>query len=382
MRMVQSIVVGLIALGSLGAGPVYHEPATYTGEAIERAIENAYKDIRGRVFLPGGTYKITRTIRLNGLGPLIIEGASPAIPSLEWNHASSVMLEWWGPKDQPMIRLDTTGIQLKYMMLDGRGIASHGVVLANSPAGGTAINRLQDVHFYNFTVACFQAGEKADDQNAADSYFDRVGFFRAPAGFRSVNNQSVNNEFSGCQFGWLERALDIERGGAVSLSGGGLGGVDVVIKLGASGHNTGPIHIGPLRVERNGYKKRYMTLIDARPPEGPHYIGSGQIRLVSLRMADGGFPDAPDVETPLMRIGAGVHVVAEGCLFKAAGNQGQWPMAYVEGSNSGGASLRSEDSQWWGNLESIVSNDKAFVEIVGSANHANVRVPPLRRGTP
>ena len=70
MRIPGNLICSALVLCSLGAGPVWHEPTSYTGEAIERAILAAHKDIRGRVFLPGGTYQIRQTIRLNGIGPL------------------------------------------------------------------------------------------------------------------------------------------------------------------------------------------------------------------------------------------------------------------------------------------------------------------------
>lgn len=385
MKRAIVLTTAILAILSMGAGPVWYEPETYTGEAIERAISAAYKDIRGKVFLPGGTYKLTRTLRLNGIGPLTVEGNATGIPFPEWNHVGTVRLEWWGPKDEPMIRLAGVGMHFKNMMIDGRGVASHGVLLVNSPRGGTGMNRFEDVVFQNHSVACFQAGESNANPNCSDTFFDRVWMMRAPAGFRSVNDQSVNNHFVGCQLSHLERGLDIERGGAVTFTNGAIAAIDTVLKLRVGGHNTGAINFGPARLERGGYKRKYMTVVDARFAEKPEgFVDSGQIRLESVRMADGGMPDvADDMETPILRIGPGVQVTAENCLFEAAGDRGQWPLARIESGNTTGASLRSVDTLWRGPIESIITTgENAFVEVLNPADFKGLRGPTLRRGTP
>lgn len=385
MRHAQVICCFIFSAMSLGAGPNWHEPVAYTGEAVERAIADAYRDPRGRVFLPGGVYRITRTIQLNAMGPMIIEGATQGAVFKEWNHPSSVRLEWYGPAGQPMVRMNSLGVQLRNLMLDGRGVASHGVVLTNKPQAGSALNRLEDVTLNNFTVACFQAGEDPGDANCADGYFDRVAFFRAPVGFKSINDQSVNHQFNGCNFTWLQVALDIDRGGAISVFAGGAQQCDLLVRVRRGGHSTGAIHIGPIKVEKSGYKNKYMSLVDARndPPNMNAVLDAGQIRLVSLRMGLGMYPEVPDnMEIPLFRIGPGAQVVAEGCLFHALGDTSQWPLGYVQGKQGVGyASFVARDTIWFGGkFEPFITNEWGRVELLGPTDNNARRFPNFIRG--
>ncbi|HVT90910.1 MAG TPA: hypothetical protein VHD56_18805 [Tepidisphaeraceae bacterium] len=383
MKRMQGWTIVILALLSMGAGPVWYEPAAMTGEAIERAISDAYKDPRGRVFLPGGTYRITKTINLHGLGPMLIEGATEGTIFRESNHPSSAILEWHGPPGQPMIRLNTLGVTFRNMMLAGRGIASHGILLTNSPTVGSGLNRLEDVCLDGFTTACFQAGEAPREGNCADSFFDRVMFLHAPNGFLAINEQSVNNQFMGCQFGWLECALNIERGGALTMIGGGAAFSDLFLKVVHRGHNTGAIHIGPIRIENAGYKNRYMSLVDARPTEGTdHDVDYGLITFQSVWTAGGALPDVPDnVETPLFRLGPGAVVVCEGCEFKQLGDRGQWPIAYVQGAKDiGNAILRSRETYWMGDTKNIVVNEFGKVELLAPLSSNGIETPTVIRG--
>lgn len=387
MRLV-FVLCALFSSVALAAGPVYYEPPERTGAGILRAITGARNDPRGRVFIPGGVYRVNDTIELNALGPVEIEGAASASLFNEVNGANAVKLEWHGPPNKPMIRLNGFATSISNVTLDGRGVASVGILLTNSPQTGAAHNRLTDVTLMHFTEACYQAGEKPDDVCASDGYFERVNFWDAPSGFLCKHAQSVAHTFRNCQIGWCDVGLDFERGGDMEFSGGGIGSTDLMFRLRWAAHNTGQFHIGPTRVENNGKKNKYMSLIDARMERSDWSMDSAIIRLESFRMCGGIYPNVPDnVDTPLFKIGAGVQVISDSCLYKAAGDQMQWPIAEMNGVPNGGvAVLHDRGSIWMGGLDEKKFKTKGPVrlELVEPVSQLGqpVSPPQLKSNTP
>jgi hypothetical protein len=335
--------------------PRFVTPTAYTGEAIEAAIKQAYTH-GARVWLNGGDYRVSKTIEITRIGPLIIEGN--AMGRLDgWHGAGGVKLIWTGPAGQPMIRQNSMAVTMRNLLLDGRNSASHGVLLWSEPGWGTSRCVVEDVVFSGFTTACYQAGRSEAEGNNDTGHFIRCWFANSTTGFVNAAEQSLIHRFDSCEFGPLGTALDIRRGGGIAVYGGGAADCDLVLRVGAGGHNTGAISIRDYRVELRGYRSKYMRVVEALDSYSMHIVLDG------FYMTAAPNEQHPDTEAPLFRIGPGVCLNIRNSLLKQAG---RWPIAYVQGDPAPGgrrAILRSENTSWWGDLESIVCKQGA-VELV------------------
>jgi hypothetical protein len=339
-------------------GPRWYEPSARTGVAIEAAINAAYKN-GGRVFLPGGTYLVGRTIDLTHIGPIIIEGEAMATFD-GWRGNGGVMLNWTGEPGGTMLRMNALGVQMRNITLNGQKSAGIGVNLVSPVGWGSALDRFEYVGFANFKTAGVQAGAAPSDPNAADMFFDYCWFSGSGTGFKVVNDQGLNYQFNACSFGDLDVAIHVERGGAVHVQGGGGAGCDTFLRTGGGGSNTGPITIRDFRFENSGRNVMWSRFIDA-----PDSAGGTQVILDGVRLAHG-VSKGNNAQTETFRIGANVTVHVRDSYLQRPGN---WPYARLDGKPGYPAVLHIQSSNLGGDTippDAIVKNADAKLKITSA----------------
>lgn len=339
------------------AGPKWYQPAAPTGVAVEAAILAAYRT-GGRVYLPGGNYLVGKTIELTHVGPVLVEGEAFA-PLDGWRGRGGVMLTWTGEKGGTMMRLNTMGLQLKNVTLNGNQSASVGIQLWSPQGWGSALNSFEHVIFNGFTSAGFQAGLENGEPNSADVFFDRCAFTSSAGGFKVVHSQGVNFHFDRCQFGYLKTAIQADFGGGIYVRGGGGGYCDTFLRTGEGGHNTGPFTIRDFRFEIAGYTRKWGQMLDA--PDSP---GGTRVVFDALHLADGVL-SKPDAEISLLEVGAGVSVRVRDSVLK---RPGAWPLAQVKGKQDAPGELLVENTPLTdADAVSIVRGPHARVRVIREA---------------
>lgn len=247
----------------------YLTPRTLDADGIEELFERVAR-IGGVAHLPGGNYRIHRTIRLAGLGPIRIEGegwGAYTNPRGDGFRAVPTRLLWTGPQGGTMFHLDgSAGMSFSHLQFHGGERAGRLFLLTSRPGFGTSNIRFTRALFTAADVA-IQCGIDEKDFNNADLVYDEVMFFGVGTGLRTVNHQSLNHHFRSLSALHVGTVFDMERGGNLNVDGFAAGAFDLLLRVGYGGWNAGTYRFTAGRPEMNGRTRRHARLVEATPTD-------------------------------------------------------------------------------------------------------------------
>lgn len=195
------------------------------------------------------------------------------------------------------------------LAIDGVGFENRsgvGVRFSSEPGKGAAFNRFERVAFHN-CLEGVRAGDPHTPQsgqfNAADVVFSGVSFSACGVGLRVLHAQGVNYVFDGlCSWGDCRTAIDLVRGGGVTVTGGSTYGGQTFLRVRRGGPNVGALVVTGLRMDRSKRRGDPIPIVlDARGAES-------QVRaaLVGVSIC-GGLREAEGFQ--VVRIGSRHHRV-------------------------------------------------------------------------
>lgn len=295
------LLLGATLIKSTGTtwyGPGYVRPTALSDASIQTARDQAYK-ANAIAFIPAGDYAIRKPLAWNDAGPTQQIIGSGMRPQWGWSNVGTVQLGTRLIAGCPtMILWRGWGASLSRMTLDGIDNSSVGIVI--QPAG-TSRNLIDDVQIKYFAVG-LQFGYAQSDNNASDTELRRCMIESNYIGTVSRTDQSVSTMYLDCDFNGNGVAIDVSRGGGVTVLGGRAAGNDILIRTGEGGGNTGNVTIRDLRTEAGGTTRRWSQIIDA--PDSP---GGTVIIIEGLRIAGGPNQSFTD-QQPTIRIGKNVNL--------------------------------------------------------------------------
>lgn len=241
-------------------------PRSMDADGLEELFNRVARN-GGIAWLPGGVYRINRTIRIDGLGPIRIEGEGQGDffnPEGTGFKSQPSRLVWTGEPGGTMLSIDySSGLSFSHMQFDGRGRAGKLVQLRSKPGWGAGNLRFTRVVFRAADVG-LQCGEDEKEPNSADNVYDEVTFVGCKIGFKTVNHQSVNHHFRSLGVQQCGVALDFERGGNLNVDGWSATNFDLFLRISTGGPNAGIFRLVAGRPEMAGLTKRFARLLEAK----------------------------------------------------------------------------------------------------------------------
>jgi len=242
----------------------FFTPRSYDADGIEELIQRVAR-FGGVAHLPAATYRINRTIRIEGVGPLRIEGESagdPFDPEKSGYKCRPTRLLWTGPQGGTMLHInDSNGPGFSNILFDGGARAGTLVQLNARPGWATGNLRFERVSFCNADIG-IQCGTDEKEVNCADLVLDEVAMVRLKTGLRVNNEQSVNHHIRTLGFYRVGTVLDFERGGNATVVGWGGSAFDLFMRVGKAGPFNGTFLLAGGRPEMVGISKRYARLLE------------------------------------------------------------------------------------------------------------------------
>jgi hypothetical protein len=167
------------------------------------AIQKAFTAVRdgSTVYLPAGTYRITRTLTLIG----------PLIGVLVIGHGRETKLVWDGEAGGKLFKDDGVAhSRFVGLFFDGRGKAGIGFYHYSDHRFETEV-RHQHLAFVNFTDAGILAEEK-DKYALAETNFENCLFENCRRGVVFTSFNDYDFTFDGCEFRGAETAIECRHG--------------------------------------------------------------------------------------------------------------------------------------------------------------------------
>lgn len=241
-------------------------PRSMDADGLEELFNRVARN-GGIAWLPGGVYRINRTIRIDGLGPIRIEGEGQGDffnPEGTGFKSQPTRLIWTGEQGGTMLSIDySIGLSFSHMQFDGRGRAGKLLQLRSKPGWGTGNLRFTRVVFRAADIG-LQCGESDMDGNCADNVYDDITFVGCKIGLKTVNHQSVNHHFRSLGVQQCGVALDFEHGGNLNVDGWSATNFDLFLRVGTGGPNAGIFRLVAGRPEMSGLTKKYAKLLEAK----------------------------------------------------------------------------------------------------------------------
>lgn len=317
--------------------------------AIQSAIDAAARPNApaSTVYVPPGTWRIARTLRIPQVSGLTIRGAGQVPDRRTTGHFGGTTLVWDGPAGGTLIEgRGSTYLTVSDLSLTGRpkpdspnraGLLLHAAPL---PGWGTGAWTVRNVNCIDADVG-IQCGSVQGDLNCSDNLYERVGFIGCGTGFRSANDQSLNHLFVALSADGCGRILDVERGGNVTvLSGSFANGGEV--RFGPGGDNAAPSVFesvrweGGVKIDVGAYRRvEFRGLHEAAPVRAVSIDATGSYVAISGRSV---FQSKPTVTVRGDGAGSVGCVVFRDSLFmrgEPAADAGPGCSARVESGFSG-----------------------------------------------
>jgi hypothetical protein len=320
--------------GFASAASRFLMPRTLDADGLEELFNRVARE-GGVAHLPGGIYRINRTIRVDGLGPFRIEGEGHGDlfnpDGTGWKSQPTRLL-WTGPAGGTLLSLDySVGQVFSNLQFDGNNKAGRLVQWRFKPGWGPGNQRFERVVFRGAEVA-IQVGEDAMDHNCGDLVFDECSFVFLGTAFRAVNHQAVNHYFRTLSAHHVNTVFDFQRGGNLNVDGWTAGTFDLLIKVGVGGPNAGMYRFAGGRPEMNGRTKRYARLAEVVPEH------SADVIFDCTQESGGPFDDKlpRNDNEPAFRVGPGGNVTLRNHLHQRPA---------IELVNGGGR-FRCENGRW------------------------------------
>lgn len=350
-------------------------------EAIQQAIDAAKKPGNpSEVFIPTGTYRITKTLVIEKIKGLIVrgQGSSALGPS-----ANATTLLWDGPAGGTLMKSIGIGGCVFYdfnfagrMPTKTKEDGEAGVLYSTlSETGwGNMINKFSGVCFYGAETG-IEMNSGGIDMCNSDMHIEFVTFRSLGRGFVVKKSQGVNFLFN-FLFGLAcDKVIHFEQGGNLQVNDAQLTNCGVFLEISGGGRNVGTYTCVNVRVEHSGGgKDARMQLLVSRPKNrqaNVKFIGYDDCQWNwSQNRTD-------SRETPLCEIGPGSLVTIESSIFSG-------PVASLTGDEKGSASLvLRECSFGYIRPENAVrANEHGFFKILNPVTDSMKNLPDVVKWPP
>lgn len=159
--------------------------------ALQRALDELVKHEKVCVlYIPAGTYRITRTVNTVRKAHTDCQGVS-----IIGEHPARTVIRWDGPEGGTMVAWDAWYSKISRLTLHGAGRAGAGLVYG--PAFST-YNETSDIVFRDCQAGLVFGGPKTNGQ--AENEVLRCRFLRCGTGIRTVNFNSMDIWVWYCRF--------------------------------------------------------------------------------------------------------------------------------------------------------------------------------------
>jgi hypothetical protein len=193
------------AYGAMGDG------SSDDTSALQNAINALRTSPQHVLFLPNGTYKITRTLIVSATLGRVLQGESK----------SATTIQWAGTTGSPMLRAQSMAqTQLRNLTFDGAGKASAGILQAwdGVTYPSNYFNLYEDLLFRDFAQFCLRLGDENNRQDDSGtvrrSEFHNCGVIGVDVPSYNAMDQWVEDSlFSGGQIGVANMYADGTNGG-------------------------------------------------------------------------------------------------------------------------------------------------------------------------
>jgi hypothetical protein len=303
--------------------------------ALQKAIDAAASEnMAGEIFIPGGVYRITNTLTLQGKQGVIFRGQGCSkFTAWPAKNPKLSLLAWDGEKGGILFK--TAGIggcsfsNLNFSgMLPGKkpGKDSQAGILYLGISGsgyGNMINRFSQISFFDADVG-IQMARDSKEICASDVYFECLTFSRLGSGFKVTNDQGVNYLFDFLFAADCGTVLDLERGGSLMVNNAQLTCCGTFLNIGGGGRCAGVYLCQNVHMEGAGSRgaEQRWRLLKVNP-------AWEQANVTFINFADGQWYWAKNKSDtrniPLCDIGAGANVVFQSSIFNS-------PVASINGA--------------------------------------------------
>jgi len=308
----------------------------------------------GELWIPAGTYRITRTLLLEAQQGRTIRGAGctkfepqPArgaqVTLLAWDGPpGGVLLETVGIGGCSFERLNLAGVlpaKRKELLQRNQPVPQAGILyLGRSGRGyGNMLNRLTAMTFFHADVGLQMARDQGE-VCASDMLLQNLTLVTLGTGFKVVNDQGVNYLFNFLFATECDRVLHFERGGQVLVQNAQITCCGLFLDIGGGGRCNGVFLCQNVHLEgagRRGAEQRWRLLRVA-----PHWE---QVNVGFTGFVDAQWYWAKNQsatrELPLCEIGPGASVTFQNSIFNS-------PVAQVTGAAGKPATLVVRDSSF------------------------------------
>jgi hypothetical protein len=235
--------------------------------ALQQALDAAGKpdpDRPGRmlpatVFVPAGTYRLTRTLTLDRAGRASqVRGEGAYIGD---GTRGQTTLLWDGPEGQPLFDIrGYLGLRLAELRLDGNRKAGILLRVNSVPGVGTGLWYFERLTLMHADTG-FEFGKDFDSCAGDMTFADCNVSHMRTAGFRTMAFQNVDYLFLRCITSWCPIGYHFARGGNAHFLLPCFGRVRTAIKVDSGGINGGVFSVAGMQLENFNYDSEQKRLV-------------------------------------------------------------------------------------------------------------------------
>lgn len=271
-----------------------------------------------------GKYIITETLTIGPTMGLKISGSGGQNRSGSpgWDpFRTTTIFEWRGEVGKPIMVADgCTGLVIEGIGFESKDLnkrASIGLLISHGRTGALNI-ALRDCGFQNLGIG-IQCGTDEGESTCANITYDNCHFEQCSvACVRIVNEQSLEHLFLRPQFAWSPKAIDVRKGGDITIVGGGSYEIGSILHLGQIGGNARGFDVHSLRPDGKNQRTAFLTVDDTDTPKG-----YGTITFSNMSQNDG---QKGNISKPLVTVPPGASVILRDCSFN--GSLENWAKVY------------------------------------------------------
>jgi hypothetical protein len=281
----------------------------------------------GEILLPPGTYRVTKTLRIERRSSGVVRGLGGA-PFGRGKTAGSTIL-WDGAKGGTLIDATMACFSFHDLNLDGGGLATVLFQFRSELGWGNLLSKFENVHLANADTG-FQVASAESDAGNADYTFAFVTFTQLKTAFRVNNNQGVDYLFNHIFALNCGTVLDFERGGNLHVNNAQLTNCRLFLAVRGGGRNAGTYLCNMVRMEADGGGETSRSQLLKTSPANRQAV----IKFTGFNDCQWKWTEnrTGSRALPLCEIGPGASVVIESSVFNS-------PVARLDGEARAPASL-------------------------------------------
>jgi len=333
----------------------------------------------GRVYIPCGNYRVTRTLKLTLVNGLIIYGDGSAKFTAHATQRDRVTcLAWDGePGGTLMQVVSCGGLRFRDLNFAGKTATEQdanrraGVLFqANSNRAGTMLNSFRNVGFYHAGVG-LRMGTTAGEKCNADLFFGTVVFQKLDAGLQVLGPQGVDYTFNALFAVDMGTILDFRRGGNLLVNSAQVTKCSVFLDIGAGGKMGGTYVCNNVRLESTGGGRTMRHQLLRTNPRGTNCT----IRFTGFNDCQWAWDanHTPSREKRLCEIGPGAIATFDNSIFLS-------PLAQLHGRETHPASLILRECMFFTNINRAVAADSyGYYQFLNCTNGSARPLPDRRK---